>query len=109
MEKDNTIGITYVIGRIEDWHYETIIKKILGVAESEIDGIDDRGNNIFVFKVLKPELYEYICQHFAGRDIPIGYGNVIHVDDIYSYGTMIEITNVPFKLIMKCTILQKVV
>ena len=51
LRKENTIGINYVIGIIQDWHYETIIKKILGVPENEIKGIDDQGNCIFLFKV----------------------------------------------------------
>ena len=43
-------------------------------------------------------IYEHICKHFAGRDIPIGNGNVIQVDDISSCGTMIEISCVPFEI-----------
>ena len=96
VKKDNTIGITYLEGEIEDQHFGQIIEDILGVPEKEIDGIDDRGTARFIFKVLKPEIYENICEHFVGRDIRIGRGNVIQVDDISSYGTMIEISRVPF-------------
>ena len=53
LKKENTIGINYVRGLIQDWHYETIIEEILGVPENEIEGIDDRGNSIFLFKVNK--------------------------------------------------------
>ena len=42
----NCIGITYVVGEIRDYHYEEIIEKILGVPESEVEGIDDRGNTV---------------------------------------------------------------
>ena len=98
LKKENTIGINYVVGEIKDSHFEYIIENLLGVPESEIDGIDDRGNVRFIFKVLKPETYEHICEHFAGRDIPIGNGNIIQVDDISSYGTMVEISRVPFEI-----------
>ena len=98
MKMVKTIGITYVIGRIEEWHFETIIEKVLGVSESDVVGIDDRGNNRFIFKVSKSEIYEHICKHFAGRDIPIGNNNIIQVDDISSYGTMVEISRVPFEI-----------
>ena len=43
VKKDNTIGITYLEGEIEDQHFGQIIEDILGVPEKEIDGIDDRG------------------------------------------------------------------
>ena len=98
LKKENTIGINYVRGFIRDWHYETIIEKILGVPENEIEGIDDRGNNRFLFKVTTADRYENISVHFAGREIPIGYGNIIQVDDISSYGTMVDITRVPFEI-----------
>ena len=98
LKRENTIGITYVKGEIEETHYELVIEKTFGVPESEILGIDDRGNTRFLFKVLTPEVYEHICKHFAGRDIPIGNGNVIQVDDISSCGTIIEISCVPFEI-----------
>ena len=98
LKRENTIGITYVVGEIEDEHYELIIENTLGVQESEIEGIDDRGTTRFVFKVSTSEVYDCICEHFAGREIQIGNGNVIQVDDISSYGTMVEVSRVPFEI-----------
>ena len=98
LKKENTIGINYVRGLIQDWHYETIIEKILGIPENEIEGIDDRGNSRFLFKVTTADRYNNISAHFAGREIPIGNGNIIQVDDISSFGTMVDITRVPFEI-----------
>ena len=92
----NCIGITYVVGEIRDYHYEEIIEKILGVPESEVEGIDDRGNNRFIFEVSTNERYEQICETFTGRDITIGRSCKIQVDDISSLGTRVEISRVPF-------------
>ena len=60
LKKENTIGITYVRGVIHDRHYETIIEKILGIPEDEIEGIDDRGNCRFIFKVKSSEIRTYL-------------------------------------------------
>ena len=98
LKRKNTIGITYEVGEIKDHHYETIIEKILGVPESDVIGIDDRGETRFLFEVSKKEIYDRICEQFTGRDIPLGNNNVIQVDDISSYGTRIEISRVPFMI-----------
>ena len=50
LKRENTIGITYVKGEIEEPHYELVIEKTFGVPESEIFGIDDRGNTRFCLK-----------------------------------------------------------
>ena len=49
-----------MIGLIQDWHYETIIEKILGVPENEIKGIDDRSNSRFISKVTTTKRYDNI-------------------------------------------------
>ena len=48
LKKENTIGINYVLGEIEEHHYKHIIERILGVPEREIEGIDDRGTARFI-------------------------------------------------------------
>ena len=98
LKRKNTIGITYEVGEIRDHHYETIIENILGVPETDVIGIDDRGETRFLFEVSRKEIYDRICEQFTGRDIPIGNDNVIQVDDISSYGTRIEISRVPFMI-----------
>ena len=98
LKKENSIGITYEIGAIEEWHYEYIIENILGVPESEIEGVDDRGDTRFLFKVTSKKRYESICEKFMGREIALGNGHIIQVDDISSYGTMVEISRVPFEV-----------
>ena len=105
----NNIGITHNVGEIRDSHYEKIIESTLGVPEEQVVGIDDRGNNRFIFEVLSKDWYEYICETFTGRDISIGYNCVIQVDDISSQGTWIEILNVPFTVTndMLSSMLQK--
>ena len=49
--RKNEIGVTYVRGEIENDHYENIIETILGVPESEVQAIDDRGTVRFIFQV----------------------------------------------------------
>ena len=95
-KRENSIGITYVVGEIKDWHYEFIIEKILKVSESDVEGIDDRGKNRFLFEVSSKEIYERICDQFTGREIRVGSYCIVQVDDISSYGTKIEISRVPF-------------
>ena len=68
----NCIGITYVVGEIQEYHYEKIIERILGVPENEVEGIDNRGNTRFIFEVSTKKRYESICETFTGRDISIG-------------------------------------
>ena len=96
--RENTIGITYKAGEIKDDHYENIIEKILGVSETDVVGIDDRGATRFLFEVRDNETYDRICEQFTGKDISIDQFNVIQVDDISSYGTRIEISRVPFAI-----------
>merc|ERR1711888_81343 len=95
-KRENSIGITYVVGEIKDWHYEFIIEKILKVSESDVEGIDDRGKNRFLFEVSSKEIYERICDQFIGREIRVGSYCIVQVDDISYYGTKIEISRVPF-------------
>ena len=47
--RENCIGITYNYGNIKEYHYESIIEDILRVPEDELDGIDTRGDNRFIF------------------------------------------------------------
>ena len=68
----------------------------MGIPEEEIDGIDDRDINRFIFQVTTHERYEEICAKFTIRDIFLEPGHVIRVDDISSEGTRIEISRVPF-------------
>lgn len=96
INKVNTLGITYTQGGIRDYHFETIFEKIMGIPEEEIDGIDDRDTNRFIFQVTTHERYLDICTNFTTRDIFLEYGNVIRVDDISSGGTRVEISRVPF-------------
>ena len=94
----NTLGITYIHGAIREHHYETIFYKIMGIPESEIDGVDGRCDIRFIFKVTTKKRYDDICSQFTGRDILIERGHTIRVDDISTPGAMIELTRVPFDL-----------
>ena len=96
--RENQIGITYNEGEIRDFHFEIIFERILRIREEQIDAIDGRGPSRFLFKVASNELYDKICEQFTGRDIPIGYGCVIQVDDISSSGSRIELSKVPFQV-----------
>ena len=96
--RENQIGITYNQGNIRDFHYEIIFERILGISEEHIDGIDGRGPTRFLFKAASSDQYERICQQFSGRDISIGHGCVIQVDDISTSGTRIELSRVPFQV-----------
>ena len=96
ISKVNTLGITYTQGKICDYHYETIFENIMGIPEDEIDGIDDRDVNRFIFQVTTNERYNALCTKFTCRDIFLEYGHIIRVDDISSEGTRVEISRVPF-------------
>ena len=96
--RENSIGIIYVVGEIQEPHYEIIIETILGIPEGEVLGIDDRGKYRFLFEVSSKKRYEQICESFTGTDIPLGKNCIIQVDDISSPGTRIEISNVPFAI-----------
>ena len=96
--RENQIGITYNEGNIRYFHFEIIFERILGIREDQIDGIDGRGPTRFLFKVASSEIYERICEQFSGRDISIGNGCVIQVDDISTSGTRIELSKVPFQV-----------
>ena len=98
LKRVNCIGITYNVGEIQEYHYEKIIERILGVPENEVEGIDNRGNTRFIFEVSTRKRYEIICETFTGRDIAIGNNCRIQVDDISSYGTRVEISRVPFEV-----------
>ena len=107
--RENCIGITYNLGEIHASHYEKIIEKLLGVPESEIEGIDDRNSTRFLFQVSTNERYQLICETFTGRDITLDNHCIIQIDDISSYGTRVELSNVPFAITNDklSTILQK--
>ena len=96
--RENCIGITYNYGNIKEYHYESIIEDVLRVPEDELDGIDTRGDNRFIFQVTNKERYDNICENFTGRDISVGHHCKIQVDDISSCGTRIEISCVPFSI-----------
>ena len=86
LKRENTIGITYEYGEIEEPHYAHIIERILGVPENEVLGVDSRGSTRFLFKVTTKERYQKICEKFTGRDITFYNGNVIKVDNMSSCG-----------------------
>ena len=96
--RENSIGITYVVGEIHESHYEKIIETLLGIPEDEVLGIDDRGNTRFLFEISSKGRYEHICESYTGKDIPLGNNCIIQVDDISSRGTRIEISDVPFAI-----------
>ena len=94
----NTIGITYTQGVIRRHHFKTIFYQIMGIPESEIEGVDLQCDTRFIFKVTTKQRYDDICSKFTGRDIFIEQGHIIRVDDISTPGTMIELMHVPFDL-----------
>ena len=98
MIREHCIGITYNYGVIKEYHYESIIEDILRVPENELEGIDTRGDNRFIFQVTNKERYDSICENYTGRDISVGHHCRIQVDDISSCGTRIEISRVPFSI-----------
>lgn len=96
--RENCIGISYNVGVLRNWHFGHIIGTILGVPEDLVVGIDTRGNDKFIFQVSTVDCYDYICETFTGRDIPIGNDCIIQVDDISSRGTRVMISCVPFSI-----------
>merc|ERR1712055_264597 len=67
LQRQNSIGITYVVGEIIEQHYKTIIQRTLGVPVEEVEGIDDRGPTRFLFEVSTKERYEDICSSSQGE------------------------------------------
>ena len=92
----NTLGVSYIQGKTIERHYEEIFDKIMGIPDSEIEGVDSRGDNRFIFKVTTQQRYDDICERFTGRDILLEPGYTIRVDDISTKGTLVEIERVPF-------------
>ena len=83
---------------MHNWHFGHIIGTVLGIPDDLVVGIDTRGNNRFLFQVSTADCYDYICETFTGRDIPIGNNCIIQVDDISSRGTRVMISCVPFSI-----------
>ena len=96
--RENCIGICYNVGVLRNWHFGHIIGIILGIPDDQVVGIDTRGNDKFLFQVSSSDCYDFICQTFTGRDIPIGNNCIIQVDDISSRGTRVMISHVPFSI-----------
>ena len=96
--RENCIGIKYNRGLIKQFHFDLILHEILGIPDEEVEGIDDRGNDRWIFQVTSKERYDAVCEKFTGRDIPVGNDCCIQVDDISSPGTRIEISCVPFSI-----------
>ena len=96
--RQNCIGIHYNRGHIQQFHYELILDDILGIPDNELEGIDDRGIDKWIFQVKSEKRYDTICEKFTGRDILLGNNCWIQVDDISSPGTRIEISCVPFSV-----------
>ena len=94
----NSIGITYKIGKRQNWHYQHIIEDIFGVSEELVAGIDDRGETRWLLEVSTKECYEYICNNFCGREIVINSNCYVQIDDISYPGTRVELSNVPFSI-----------
>ena len=96
--RENCIGIQYNKGLVQQFHYDLILNDILGIPDNELEGIDNRGNDRWIFQVTSKERYNKICENFTGKDISIGHNGWIQVDDISSSGTRIEISCVPFSI-----------
>ena len=96
--RQNCIGIHYNRGHIQQFHYELILDDILGIPDNELEGIDDRGIDKWIFQVKSEKRYDTICEKFTGRDILLGNNCWIQVDDISSPSTRIEISCVPFSV-----------
>ena len=96
--RENCIGIKYNRGLLQQFHYELILDDILGIPDEEIVGIDDRGNDRWIFQVNSKARYDAICEKFTGRDILVANNCWIQVDDISSPGTRVEISCVPFSI-----------
>ena len=94
----NTLGISYIQGKTAEHHYEEILEKLMGIPDSEIEGIDNRSDGRFIFKVTTQDRYNDICERFTGRDIFLERGHTIRVDDISTKGTLVEIERVPFDI-----------
>ena len=96
--RENCIGIKYNRGLLQQFHYELILDDILGIPDEEIVGIDDRGNDRWIFQVNSKARYDAICEKFTARDILVANNCWIQVDDISSPGTRVEISCVPFSI-----------
>ena len=47
----NTLGIHFIQGKLMRHHFEAILDKVMGIPDTEIEGLDDRGDTRFIFKV----------------------------------------------------------
>ena len=99
--RENCIGIKYNSGLRQQFYYELVLDDILGIPDEEIEAIDTRGKDKWIFQVKSKEKYDNICEKFTGRDISLGNNCWIQVDDISSPGTRVEISCVPFSITNK--------
>ena len=47
----NTLGIHFIQGKLRRHHFEAILDKVMGIPDTEIEGLDVRSDTRFIFKI----------------------------------------------------------
>ena len=94
----NTIGIRYVGGSVKREHYRTIFEDIIRVRDEEIIAIAELDSTHILFKLSTKETYQRICRDFTYVEIDVGAYDIIVIDDISSYDTVVNIRKIPFDI-----------
>ena len=98
LKRENTVGIRFTKGKVEDSHYREIIYHVLNVEDNEIRGMADMGPKRFMLKVTNWCTYNRIVKDFVGKCLAIDDENEYEIDDLSTYKNRVRVTKVPFEM-----------
>ena len=82
LRRENTVGIRFTKGKVEDSHYREIIDHVLGVDSDEIYGMAPMGPKRFMLKVTTWGTYNRIVKDFVGKHLTIDDDHEFEIDDL---------------------------
>ena len=98
LKRENTVGIRFTKGKVEDPHYREIIYRKLGVEDNEVFGIVPMGPKKFMLKLTTWDTYNRIVVNFVGTSMTIDDENEYEIDDLSTYKNRVRVTKVPFEM-----------
>ena len=98
LRRENTVGIRFTKGKVEDSHYREIIYHVLKVEDNEVYGMAPMGPKRFMLKVTSWGTYNRIVKDFVGQQLVIDDENEYVIDDLSTYKNRVRVTKVPFEM-----------
>ena len=98
LKRENTVGIRFTKGKVEDPHYRAIIYHTLDVEDNKVFGMAAMGDKKFMLKLSTWGTYNRIVKDFVGREFIIGDDNEFEIDDLSTYKNRVRVTKVPFEM-----------